>query len=191
MLHVRRKLNNGTSKTPKKYTSPNHPWKADRIDEETEIVKEYGFKNKKQIWKMESILRNYRVQAREIVGLRGERKDQALNTLITKLVKLGLVEKGATADNVLNLQLRDLLERRLQTVVYKMGLSNSVNQSRQFILHKKVTVNGTALTSPSYLVREGDKIAFKEGFSPVLVEVVEKAPKTEEKVEVKLQEVKE
>jgi len=92
---------------------------------------------------------------------------------------------------VLNLQLRDLLERRLQTVVYKMGLSNSVNQSRQFILHKKVTVNGTALTSPSYLVREGDKIAFKEGFSPVLVEVVEKAPKTEEKVEVKLQEVKE
>ena len=72
-----------------------------------------------------------------------------------------------------------------------MGLSNSVNQSRQFILHKKVTVNGTALTSPSYLVREGDKIAFKEGFSPVLVEVVEKAPKTEEKVEVKLQEVKE
>ena len=97
----------------KKYTSPNHPWKADRIDEETEIVKEYGFKNKKQIWKMESILRNYRVQAREIVGLRGERKDQALNTLITKLVKLGLVEKGATGDNVLNLQLRDLLERRM------------------------------------------------------------------------------
>jgi len=174
----------------KKYTSPNNPWKADRIDEEIEIVKEYGFTNKKQIWKMESILRNYRVQAREIVGLRGERKDQALNTLITKLVKLGLVEKGATADNVLNLQLRDLIERRLQTVVYKMGLSNSVNQSRQFILHKKVTVNGTALTSPSYLVRVGDKIAFKEGFSPALVEVVEKAPKTEEKVEVKLQEVK-
>lgn len=175
----------------KKYTSPNHPWQADRIDEEKEIVKEYGFTNKKQIWKMESVLRNYRAQARDIVGLRGERKDIALKILIEKLIKLGLVEKDATADNVLNLQLRDLLERRLQTIVYKMGLSNSVNQSRQFILHRKVTVNGKVVTSPSYLAKVGDKIAFKEGFSPVLVEVVEKAPKTEEKVEVKLQEVKE
>ncbi len=175
----------------KKYTSPNHPWQADRIAEEKDIIKEYGFTNKKQIWKMQSVLRNYRAQAREIVGLRGDRKDLALKTLIIKLIKLGLVEKDATADNVLNLQLRDLLERRLQTVVYKMGLSNSVNQSRQFILHKKVTVNGNVITSPSYLVNVGDKITFKEGFSPVLVEVVEKAPKTEEQAEVKLQEVKE
>jgi|TARA_Y100000310_G_scaffold343847_1_gene453470 small subunit ribosomal protein S4 len=174
----------------KKYTSPNHPWQADRIAEEKSIIKEYGFTNKKQIWKMQSVLRNYRAQAREIVGLRGERKDIALKTLIEKLIKLGLVDKDATADNVLNLQLRDLLERRLQTVVYKMGLSNSVNQSRQFILHRKVTVNGRVVTSPAYLVNVGDRVAFKEGFSPVLVAVVEKEAKTEEKVEVKLQEVK-
>ena len=41
--------------------------------------------------------------------------------------------------------LRDILERRLQTVVYKMGLANSVKQARQFILHRKVVVNELSL----------------------------------------------
>jgi len=174
----------------KKYQSPNHPWQSDRIDEEQKLYQEYGFTNKKQIWKMEAVLRNFRSQARDIVGLRGDKKEAALKILITKLIKLGLVKKDASADNVLNLQLRDLLERRFQTVVYKMGLSNSANQARQFILHKKVTVDGKVITSPAYLINAGSKVAFREGFSPVLVQVVEKATKEEEKVEVKIQEVK-
>jgi len=174
----------------KKYQSPNHPWQADRIDEEQELVQEYGFTNKKQIWKMEAILRNFRSQARDIIGLRGEKKEAALKTLIKKLIKLGLVQKDASADDVLNLQLRDLLERRFQTVVYKMGLANSVNQARQFILHKKVTVDGKVITSPAYLINAGSKVAFREGFSPVLVQVVEKKADKEESAPVKLQEVK-
>ena len=54
----------------KKYQSPNHPWQSDRIDEEQKLYQEYGFTNKKQIWKMEAVLRNFRSQARDIVGLR-------------------------------------------------------------------------------------------------------------------------
>ena len=173
----------------KKYQSPNHPWQADRIDEEQELVQEYGFTNKKQIWKMEAMLRNFRSQARDIVGLRGDKKEAALKILITKLIKLGLVKKDASADDVLNLQLRDLLERRFQTVVYKMGLANSVKQARQFILHRKVMINGKVVSSPSYLINTGDKVALKSGFTPNLVKVVEE-PKVEVKeVEVPIEEV--
>ncbi|SVC14090.1 uncharacterized protein METZ01_LOCUS266944, partial [marine metagenome] len=73
--------------------------------------------NKKQIWKMSSLLRNFRKQARDIIGLRGERKESSIKILISKLTRLGLLKKDSTTGDVLNLSLRDILERRLQTVV--------------------------------------------------------------------------
>ncbi len=176
-------------KTRRKYETPNHPWQAERIDEERKLISEYGLTNKKQIWKMSSLLRNFRKQAREIIGLRGERKDASIKILISKLNRLGLLNKDSTTGDVLNLSLRDILERRLQTVVYKMGLANSVKQARQFILHRKVMINGKVVSSPSYLINTGDKVALKSGFTPNLVKVVEE-PKVEVKeVEVPIEEV--
>jgi len=176
-------------KTRRKYETPNHPWQAERIDEERKLISEYGLTNKKQIWKMSSLLRNFRKQAREIIGLRGERKDASIKILISKLNRLGLLNKDSTTGDVLNLSLRDILERRLQTVVYKMRLANSVKQARQFILHRKVMINGKVVSSPSYLINTGDKVALKSGFTPNLVKVVEE-PKVEVKeVEVPIEEV--
>ncbi len=176
-------------KTRRKYDTPNHPWQAERIDEERKLISEYGLTNKKQIWKMSSLLRNFRKQARDIIGLRGERKESSIKILISKLTRLGLLNKDSTTGDVLNLSLRDILERRLQTVVYKMGLANSVKQARQFILHRKVMVNGRILSSPSYLINTGDKVALKDGFTPNLVKVIEE-PKVEVKeVEVPTEEV--
>ena len=176
-------------KTRSKYDTPNHPWQAERIDEERKLISEYGLTNKKQIWKMSSLLRNFRKQARDIIGLRGERKESSIKILISKLTRLGLLNKDSTTGDVLNLSLRDILERRLQTVVYKMGLANSVKQARQFILHRKVMVNGRILSSPSYLINTGDKVALKDGFTPNLVKVIEE-PKVEVKeVEVPTEEV--
>ena len=54
-------------KTRRKYDTPNHPWQAERIDEEKKLIDEYGLTNKKQIWKMSSLLRNFRKQARDIM----------------------------------------------------------------------------------------------------------------------------
>jgi len=176
-------------KTRRKYDTPNHPWQAERIDEERKLISEYGLTNKKQIWKMSSLLRNFRKQARDIIGLRGERKEASIKILISKLTRLGLLNKDSTTGDVLNLSLRDILERRLQTVVYKMGLANSVKQARQFILHRKVMINGRVVSSPSYLINTGDKVALKAGFTPNLVKVIEE-PKVEVKeVEVPTEEV--
>tara|TARA_B100000902_G_scaffold324961_1_gene319362 strand:- start:39 stop:617 length:579 start_codon:yes stop_codon:yes gene_type:complete len=172
-------------KQRRKYETPNHPWQAQRIDEERKIIEEYGLTNKKQIWKNASILRNFRKQAREITKLRGEKKDSNSKILIQKLNRLNLVKTGSKLSDILNLQLRDVLERRLQTVVYKKNLSNSIKQARQFILHKKISVNGKIISSPSYLISEKDKVEYKKGFSPVLVTVVESKTKNTSEVEVK------
>ena len=74
-------------KTRRKYDTPNHPWQAERIDEEKKLIDEYGLTNKKQIWKMSSLLRNFRKQARDIIGLRGERKESSIKILISNQVE--------------------------------------------------------------------------------------------------------
>ena len=55
----------GDPKFPrKKYDTPNHPWKAERIQEEKDAQKSFGLKNKREIWKAKSLIRNFRKQAR-------------------------------------------------------------------------------------------------------------------------------
>ena len=52
----------------KKYETPSHPWQEDRIKLENELIKKYGLKNKKEIWKAETRLKKYRTQARELLA---------------------------------------------------------------------------------------------------------------------------
>ena len=68
--------------------------------------------------------------------------------------------KGNTGENLLM-----LLERRLDNVVYRMGIASSRALSRQIVNHGHITVNGRVVNIPSYVVSEGDVIAIKEGRS--------------------------
>lgn len=65
--------------------------------------------------------------------------------------------KGVTGENMLI-----LLERRLDNVVYRMGIGSSRAQSRQIVNHGHITVNGKRVDIPSYRVKKGDVIAIKE-----------------------------
>ena len=65
--------------------------------------------------------------------------------------------KGQTGDNLLS-----LLERRLDNVVYRLGLGASRAQARQIVNHAHITVNGKTVNIPSYSVQLGDVIAVKE-----------------------------
>ena len=65
--------------------------------------------------------------------------------------------RGITGDNMLI-----LLERRLDNVVYRMGIGVSRDQARQLVNHSTITVNGKTVNIPSYLVKKGDVIAVKE-----------------------------
>ncbi len=65
--------------------------------------------------------------------------------------------KGVTGANLLS-----LLERRLDNVVYRLGIGESKPQARQFVLHGHITVNGKKVDIPSFRVNVGDVIAVKE-----------------------------
>ncbi len=66
-------------------------------------------------------------------------------------------QKGVTGENLLI-----MLERRLDNVVYLLGLAQSRSHARQIITHGHIRVNGHKVTVPSYLVKEGDVISLKE-----------------------------
>ena len=146
-------------KIRKKYQSPKHLWQAGRIKDEITLSKEYGLSTKREIWKIASLLRNWRAQARKITGML-EGREEAEKALISKLQKLGVLGEKVDLDDVLELDLRKVAEKRLQTVVFRQGLASSPKQARQFIVHGKITVNSGCVTSPSYWVKSIDKIAF-------------------------------
>jgi len=65
--------------------------------------------------------------------------------------------KGIVGENMLS-----LLERRLDNVVYRMGIGSSRAESRQIVNHGHITVNGKRVNIPSYLINVGDVVAIKE-----------------------------
>jgi small subunit ribosomal protein S4 len=156
-------------KQRKKYEGPKHPWKKERIDEEHGLAKAYGTRRMKELWKARAVLRNWQRQAKDVIGmLPGAKKDNAQLVLLAKLQRYGILAADADLDDVLSLHLRDVLDKRLETVVFKKGMALTPKQARQFIVHGKVLVNGKKLNSPSYLVKNSDDVTFVSGFIPKL-----------------------
>ncbi len=148
----------GDPKRPrKKYETPRHPWQEDRLKEELQLVGEYGLRNKRELWRAASVLRKYRKIARELFVLTGEERRRRERALIDKLYRIGLVPQDADANYVLQLTVRDILERRLQTIVYRKGLARTIHQARQLITHKKIEVGGRIVSAPGYLVQRGEE----------------------------------
>ncbi|RLF57857.1 MAG: 30S ribosomal protein S4, partial [Thermoplasmata archaeon] len=105
----------------KKYETPSHPWEEERIKRENELMKKYGLKNKREIWKAETILRKYRTQARKLLAKVGSEDPvykRQVEQLMNHLIRMNLVKPDATLDDCLALTVEDILKRRLQTLVY-------------------------------------------------------------------------
>jgi small subunit ribosomal protein S4 len=139
-------------KKRKKYSTPVHPWQKAMIEEDAELVKEYGLKNKKEIYKMASVLKSFSDQAKNLIASKTPQAEKERTALLKKLQNLGLINKTGTVDNVLDLSIHDIMDRRLQTLVYKKGKSRSIKQARQFIIHEHIILGGKKITRPSYLV---------------------------------------
>jgi len=150
-------------KLRKKYETPAHPWLKDRILQEKEYVREYGFKNKKEIWKEIFKLRKARDQAKKIIATKlSEQSQKEKEQLINRLLKYGLATQESKIEDVLALKASDFFQRRLQTLVLKKGLAKSIGQSRQFIVHGHIFIGDKKVTAPSYMVslEEESKISF-------------------------------
>ena len=135
------------------YETPNHPYQGERIAEESGLTGKYGLRNKEELWRAESELRTYRREARKLLGRTQGGADAASaegREFLAKLKRLGILAEEEALDDVLSLEVTDVLERRLQTVVYRKGYANTTAQARQFITHGHIVVDGSRVQTPSY-----------------------------------------
>jgi len=144
----------GDPKFPSKhYDTPSHPWQKVRIEEESGLIHQYGLKNKREIWRANTKVREMRRQARRLTANSSD--DQAQkekNLLLAKLNRLGMLEQNSGLEDVLIMTPENVLDRRLQTQVYLQGLSSTVKQARQLIVHGHISIDGAVVRVPGILV---------------------------------------
>jgi len=181
-------------KLRKKYKPPKHPWEAERIGRENEIKKSFGLRNKQEIWRADSLIKKFRYSARSLVGIPIEQRKGEEEQLLSKLQKLGLLKEGSTLDDALSLKTEDLLARRLQTLVWRKGIANTLAQARQLITHGHIAVKKRKMSSPGATIGiaeegaidwYGEPLAIVKKVEPPVEEKkpepVAEAPKAEEK----------
>jgi small subunit ribosomal protein S4 len=172
-------------KKRKSYETPKHPWQEARMAAEVQLIKAYGLRNKREVWKAASMLRMYRSEARILlanvaggqgVELEGHLKTQS-DEILSKLIRYGILKQDSDIDGILSLKTENILERRLQTQVLRLGLARTVVQARQFITHGHIAVNGRKATIPGMLVSKGDEMHIGYyGNSPLMSEAHPERP---------------
>ena len=150
-------MNTGAPRTySKTYSTPHRPYESSRLDAELKLDGEYGLKNKREIYRINFQLSKIRRAARDLLT-RDEKDPKRLfegNALIRRLVRVGVLpEDKRKLDYVLALKVEDFLERRLQTMVYKLGLAKSIHHARVLITQRHIAVGKQIVNIPSFMVR--------------------------------------
>ena len=144
----------GDPKTPRKvWKKPKRPLNYDLMMDELKTLGTFGLKTKRELWKTQTELSRVRFQARSILALRQEERERKEPILIQSLSKIGLIDQNSTLDDVLNLQVTDLLSRRLQTIAQRRLYFKTPYQARQAIVHGHVMIGDFVVTIPSYIVK--------------------------------------
>lgn len=149
-------------KQRKKFDTPRFPWQIDALETELKLLGQYGLRNKREIWRHKTLLSKYRGIGRSLLGMSTEERKKQEKQLLDRLHRLGILAEESALDGVLDLSLEDILERRLQTLVFQRGLAQSIQQSRQLITHGHIAIDGKRVSTPSYLVLKDEetKIAY-------------------------------
>src|SRR3989304_904671 len=143
----------GDPKNPRRaWKKPRNPLNYDLKMEELKTLGTFGLKTKRELWKAHTELSRLRHQARSLLALRQEIREKKEPILMKSLSKVGLVEESSTLDDVLNLQVTDLLSRRLQTVVQKKFSFKTPYQARQAVVHGHIMIGDRIVSVPSYSV---------------------------------------
>ena len=122
------------------------PYERERMDHEIQLVGGYGLRNKRELWRVHYTLARLLKVARELLTLdpKETRREFEESTLIRRLQTM----------NVLGLQARDLLDRRLQTVITtQVRLAHTVHEARALIYHRHISVGDQLDSILSFMVR--------------------------------------
>jgi len=144
----------GDPKTSRRvWQKPKRPLNYDLIMDELKTLGTFGLKTKRELWKTQTELSRVRLQARSLLALRQDERERKEPILMQSLSKIGLVNEDSTLDDVLNLQVTDLLSRRLQTIAQKKLYFKTPYQARQAIVHGHIMIGDSVVTIPSYIVK--------------------------------------
>jgi small subunit ribosomal protein S4 len=148
-------------RTRKSYVTPRHPWRRDQLELELHLIGDFGLRNKRELWRYKTMLSEVRGIARSLLGSTGEERSRREVEYISKLSRIGVLSESASIDEVLDLDIRDLLERRLQTVVFRRGMAKSLFQARQLVNHGHISVAGKVVSVPGYIVKRDEEAKLK------------------------------
>jgi small subunit ribosomal protein S9e len=140
----------------KVYSVPRRPYEKERLDRELRLCGQYGLKNKKEVWRLQYTLARMRKTARILLTLPENDPKRLIEgaALLRRLTRLGLLdETKQKLDYVLQLKVEDFLERRLQTIIFKMRLAKTVHHARVLIQQKHIRVGKQTVNKPSFIVR--------------------------------------
>lgn len=144
-------------KQRKKYKTLRFPWRTDVLRSELGLMGQYGLRNKKELWRSKTLISKFRGTARSLLSLSVGQQERMEKELINKLSRLGLLQETAGLAGVLDLSVADLLERRLQTAVFRKGLAKSLHQARQLIIHGHIALGEKKVSSPSYVLQKEEE----------------------------------
>jgi small subunit ribosomal protein S9e len=140
----------------KTFKKPRRPFEKERLDAELKTVGEFGLRNKRELWRVQMVLSKMRARARDLLTL-DEKDPRRLfegEALLRRMYRYGfLTEEQTKLDYVLALTPADVLERRLQTLVFKLGLAKSIHHARVLIRQRHIRVGRQIVNVPSFLVR--------------------------------------
>jgi len=165
----------GDPKYPRRvWRKPKRPLNYDLKMEELKTLGTFGLRTKRELWKAHTQLSNVRHQARSLLALQQDVREEKEPILMKSLARIGLVSSGATLDDVLNLQVTDLLTRRLQTLVFKKFGFKTPYQARQAVVHGHIMIGDRIVNIPSYTVTTSEEANIKFTPESKFPEILEK-----------------
>ena len=144
-------------KAKKTFRRPRQIWTTESLNTELYVAGSYGLRNKRELWKAQTEVARMRNQARALLALSSEVRHEKETRLLRFLSRYGLVSETATLDDILNLKVEDLLERRLQTIIMKKISSKSPYYARQIVSHGHVSIGNRIVNIPGYLVKKDEE----------------------------------
>jgi len=175
----------GDPKYPRRvWRKPKRPLNYELKMEELKTLGTFGLRTKRELWKAHTQLSNVRHQARSLLALQQDVREEKEPILMKSLTRIGLVSSGSTLDDVLNLQVTDLLTRRLQTLVFKKFGFKTPYQARQAVVHGHIMIGDRIVNIPSYTVTTAEEEKIKFTPESKFPEILEKNKEPDKPVEI-------
>ncbi len=115
------------------------------IKSENDLIKKYGLKSRKEVWRADYSIKKIRGLAKELITQNEEKQKEFVDRLRAKGFEVNSIAE------VLGLNKEDRLKRRLQSILVAKGIAKTPRQARQMIVHKHIKINGNVIASPRHL----------------------------------------